>query len=82
MKQDFTITRVVTRDIFRDWFARIRNMFGLRLRTYESMIKKNCDEMLKEMRLRYKEIGWYRLSINPLVDGSAMIILYGEYENG
>lgn len=81
VKKDFIITRVVTRDIFRDWFAGIRNLFGLRLRTYENMINKAVKQMLKEMRLKYKHIKWYRISINPLVSGSAMINIYGVNES-
>jgi len=77
--KDFIMTRVVTRDILRDTFAVIRNFLGFRLRTYEKMINKNTQELLKEMRLRYKKIKWYRISINPLVGGSAMISVYGEY---
>lgn len=80
MECDFIITRVVTRDILRDWFAGIRNMFGLRLRTYESRINQNAKEMVEETRLKYKTIKWYRISINPLVKGSAMINVYGVYE--
>ena len=79
MNKDFIITRVVTRDIVRDFFARIRNMFGLRLRSYEERINQGTKEMLKEMRLKYKHIRWYRISINPLVEGSAMINIYGVY---
>ena len=79
-EKDFIITRVVTRDIIRDSFAGIRNFFGLRLRTYETMIKQHCEALLEEMRLKYKNIKWYRISINPLTKGSAMINIYGVYD--
>jgi len=77
--KDFVLTRVVTRDIIRDSFAVIRNLFGLRLRTYETMIQESVKSLQEEMRLRYKRIKWYRVSINPLVNGSAMITIYGVY---
>lgn len=79
MEKDFILTRVVTRDILRDYFAGIRNLFGLRLRTYETMLNQNILELLEEMRLKYKKIKWYRMSINPLIKGSAMINIYGVY---
>jgi len=79
MKKDFVITRVVTRDLFRDFFAGIRNLIGLRMRTYETMINKNLREMLEEMRLKYKDLDWYRISINPLTNGSVMMTIYGEH---
>lgn len=77
MNKDFIITRVVTRDIIRDAFNGIRNTFGLRLRNFEFVIQKSTTEMLEEMRLRYK-VKWYRISINPLINGSCMINVYGE----
>lgn len=75
--RDFTITRVVTRDILRDSFNTIRNTFGLRLRNFEDRINKNSQEMLEEMRLTYN-VKWYRMNFNPLVTGSVMIVIYGE----
>lgn len=77
--KDFLITRVCTRDIVRDSFNGIRNFFGLRLRNFEDVIQKHTKEMLEEMRLVYK-VKWYRISFNPLIKGSIMINLYGEYE--
>jgi len=77
--KDFVMTRVVTRDVFRDWFEGLRNLFGLRLRTYEKIIKTSTEEMLKEMRLRYHVV-WYRVNVNPLTNGSAMIVIYGVHK--
>ena len=79
ISKDFIITRVITRDILRDSFNSIRNLFGLRLRNFETRIMKNTEEMTNEMRLKYK-VKWYRISFNPLVTGSVMINIYGEYE--
>ncbi len=78
-KEKFNITRVVTKDIITDTFQGVRNLFGLRLRGYEQVLKKNLKEMTAEMETRYK-VEWYRLIINPLTNGSAMIIFYGEGE--
>ena len=78
--KDFIITRVITKDIIRDSFNGLRNIFGLRLRNFEFSIQKHTNEMLHEMRLKYKVV-WYRLSINPLVNGSVMINVYGEFED-
>ena len=77
--ENFQITRVVTKDIITDSFQGLRNLFGLRLRGYESVLNKNINAMMKEMEIRYK-INWFRMVVNPLTAGSAMIILYGEGE--
>jgi hypothetical protein len=77
--KDFLLSRVVTRHFVSDFFQSIRNIFGLRLRSYEFVIKLNYNEMLKEMRILYKNnVKWYRSSFNPLGRDSIMINLYGE----
>jgi len=77
--EKFNITRVVTKNIVTDSFQGLRNLFGLRLRGYEKMLNQNISEITKIAESQYK-INWYRLSINPLTNGSAMIIIYGEGE--
>lgn len=78
-KIKFNLTRVVTRNIVTDSFQGIRNIFGLRLRGYEKMLNDSISELVKEMELKYK-VDWYRIIVNPLLKGSAMIIIYGEGE--
>ena len=75
----FEITRVVTKDLITDSFQGLRNLFGMRLRGYETLLRKNISQMMEEMKLKY-DTKWFRLIINPLTNGSAMIILYGEGE--
>lgn len=79
--KDFSITKVVTRNIVTDGFQTIRNIFGLRLRGYEKMINNTTIEMINEARLKYQKITWYRFSINPLGNKSVMITIYGEYND-
>ena len=78
--KDFSITKVVTKDIITDAFQSIRNFFGLRLRGYENVINKTTKELIEEMNLRFKNIIWWRLSVNPLTSASAMITIYGRYK--
>ena len=75
----FSITRVVTRNVVTDSFQWIRNIFGLRLRGYETIIQRTIDEITSEAELKY-HVSWYRIIVNPLTNGSAMIIIYGEGE--
>ena len=74
---NFQMTRVITKDIVTDAFQGIRNFFGFRLRGYEKMINKHIDELVEEMELKYKNVSWWRLSINPLTTGAVMITIYG-----
>ena len=75
--ETFSITRVSTKNIIIDSFQGLRNFLGLRLRGYESMINKHTNEIITEANLQY-DIKWFRLSINPLTNGSVMITIYGE----
>ena len=75
--ESFSITRVSTKNIIIDSFQWLRNFLGFRLRGYESMINKHTNEVVYEAQLQY-DIKWYRLSINPLTNGSVMITVYGE----
>lgn len=75
--EKFSITRVVTKNIIIDSFQGLRNMFGLRLRGYEAMLNRNIKGLIEDTEEKYN-IDWYRLSINPLTNGSAMITIYGE----
>ena len=73
----FALTRVVTRDVVTDAFQGIRNFFGFRLRGYEIMVNRHLKELLEEMELKYK-VDWWRIEVNPLTNGSAIIVIYGE----
>ena len=76
-KETFHFERVVTRNIVTDSFQSIRNIFGLRLRGYEKMIKEAIDELMNEAKYNFifKD---YKLIVNPLSNQSVMIIIYGE----
>jgi uncharacterized protein YbjQ (UPF0145 family) len=75
----FSLTRAVTKNIVVDSFQWIRNIFGLRLRGYERMLTENTNSLMEEMNIKYPSVIWWRLSVNPLSKGSAMIVIYGEY---
>ena len=77
MKEKFSITRVVTRDIITDFIQIIRNLFGLRLKGYEEIINTNIDDLIKSTEKKYN-IKWWRLSVNPLTHSAIMITIYGE----
>jgi hypothetical protein len=76
-KEQFSETRVVTKDIITDSFQGLRNFFGLRLRGYEGIINKHTNLLLEDMKNLWN-IEWFRFSINPLTKGACMITLYGE----
>ncbi len=78
MNKDITKIRVVTRNFFVDFIAKIKNMFGLRLNRYEEMIKKAQDEIWLELKEQKIELEWYRYEISQLTSGAMVIMLYGE----
>ncbi len=78
MNKDITKVRVVTRNFFVDFIAKIKNMFGLRLNRYEEMIKKAKDEIWLELKEQKIELKWYRYELSQLTNGAMVIMLYGE----
>jgi hypothetical protein len=79
MKKRFSITRVYTKNIVTDSFQGIRNIFGLRLRGYEGMINQGTKELIELIEIKFENISYCKLNINPLTNGSVMITIYGEY---
>ena len=77
--KSFSVVRVATKNMIVDSFQGIRNIFGLRLRGYERMIKEHLDAAMNEAQITYPNIIWYRVSVNPLAKGSVMITVYGEH---
>ena len=79
LNKSFIITRVVTRHFASDFFQGVRNILGLRLRSYEKVIKEAHKEVTNEMNKIYgNSVNWYRISFNPLINASIMVTLYGE----
>jgi len=78
MDKEFSITKVYTKNIVTDSFQGIRNLFGLRLRGYENMINRGTKEVIAEAKAKYGQLNWWKLSVNPLTNGSAMITIFGE----
>jgi len=75
MKQ-ITITKIVSRNFILDIVARIQNMFGMNLTSYEKMVEKGMQQIKEE--LSSKELNWYRYEITQLTNGAVSITLYGD----
>jgi len=76
-------TRVVSRNAIIDWFQQLRNLFGWRLRGYEEILQANADELVEDIRAEYDFSGpdcWWKLEVDPLTTGSAIVMVYGEGE--
>jgi len=79
-KIKFSKTKVVTRNVVLDIFAKVRNFFGMNLVQYEDMINKTVEELHKEIETEYKTIFWFRQQIDQLSSEGVMITIYGEGE--
>lgn len=76
-KQQFSETRVVSRNALIDIIQGLRNFFGFRLRAYEEIINENVQELVQKADEEY-DVEWYRVQIDPLTRASAIITVYGE----
>lgn len=78
MKEQITITKVVSRNFVLDIIARFQNMFGANLTSYESMVQKGTKQIENELLEKDIKLSWYRYQITQLTNGAMAIMLYGE----
>jgi len=70
--------RVISRNIITDWVQGVRNVLGLRLKSYENAIETTVNELKKECLS--KPVAWFRVDIEQATKGSFIISIYGEYK--
>ena len=56
MGERIRITKVVTKNFVLDWWARLQNMFGFNLTTYENMIDKGMQQIDDEIAEVLEEV--------------------------
>ena len=72
------ITKVVTKNFVLDFWARLQNIMGQNLTSYEKMIDKGMDQIDEELVEKGITLSWYRYEIGQLLNGAVIITLYGE----
>lgn len=75
--EKFSITRIVSRNVFLDIFQQIRNLFGLNLKEYETKVNDTVHEILDEVDNKY-QTEWFRVQTDQLSDRAMMITVFGE----
>ena len=78
MKNNITITKVVSKNFFIDLIAQIQNFFGANLSGYEKMIEKGTKQIQEEVSDKKIKLVWYRYEITQLTNGAIAIMLYGD----
>ena len=78
MEKNIRIIKVVTRNFEMDFVAKIQNLFGSNLTSYEKMIEKATDQIEEELFDRDLEMEWYRYEITQLTNGAVAVLLYGD----
>ena len=76
MTKQITINKVVSKSFILDIIARVQNVFGHNLTSYEAMIDKGVKQIVAE--IGDVELSWYRYEITQLTNGAVAIMLYGE----
>ena len=72
------ITKVVTKNFVLDFWARLQNIMGQNLTSYEKMIDKGMDQIDEELEEEGITLAWHRYEIGQLLNGAVIITLYGE----
>jgi len=78
MIKQIRITKVVTSNFIMDFIAKIQNVFGTNILTYENMINKGTDEIREQLKNDNIEMEWYRYQITQLTNGAIVILFYGD----
>ena len=73
-----TITKVVTRNFFLDFFSRVQNLAGINLTSYEKMINKGIKQIQDELIEKNITMEWYRYEISQLTNGAVAMMFYGD----
>ena len=73
-----TITKVVTRNFFLDFFSRVQNLAGINLTSYEKMINKGVKQIQDELKEKNIKMAWYRYEITQLTNGAVAMMMYGD----
>ena len=77
MKQ-ITITKVVSKNFFVDFIAKIQNFFGKNISGYEKMVDKGVEQINEELKQSDVKLEWYRYEISQLTNGAMVIMFYGD----
>ena len=78
MTEQFSYSKVATKNFFIDMLQTFRNLFGMELKGYEDLLDKGTAALLEKANLNFSKIEWFRFSINELTNGAIMITIYGE----
>lgn len=78
MNKRIRITKVVTKNFVLDFWARLQNIAGQNLTSYEKMIDKGMDQIDTELVEKGITLDWHRYEIGQLLNGAVIITLYGE----
>lgn len=70
--------RVVTANFLVDSWENLKNLFGLRQKQYEEMIKIGIDEATKELVQKYPGVKNVKIEITEVKNASIMVCVYGE----
>jgi len=73
-----TITKVVTKNFIMDIVAKIQNMLGMDIKTYEKMVSQGVEKIENELKEKKIKLKWYRYEITQLTNGAMAIMIYGD----
>ena len=78
MTKQINIQKVVSRNFILDIVAKLQNLVGLNLTSYEKMIDKGMQQIQTELKEKKIKMKWYRYEISQLTNGAIAIMFYGD----
>jgi uncharacterized protein YbjQ (UPF0145 family) len=77
-KKQYTNVKVVTRNFIIDFFAKLQNLTGSNMTSYERMVQKAIKQLEDDMERDGVVLEWYRYEITQLMNGAMTVMIYGD----
>lgn len=78
MDKNINIVKVVSKDFVADIIAKVQNLIGYNLTSYEKMVDKAIRQINDELSTSNIEMEWYRYEITQLTNGAVAVLMYGD----
>ena len=72
---------VKTKHFLADFFQWIRNMLGMNLIAYESMIEDAIEEALQKLYKKFPKVYDVKFTTTQVINGACEVIVYGKIKN-
>ena len=82
MERIVWITRIISKNFMTDFIANVKNILGVRLKSYERMLDNSLKECVDEFYIKYPKAKQVRIEFTEFTAGALAVIVHGVVEDG